>query len=97
MPRQGALSGVSAALNYTDLRVDLTAVDPHGASTSTHVLFQVAPPGAIPTAPSFTDTAGVQGFVVNEPIAEPGPAGGERRRHHRQQQRRYAVLLHLRG
>ena len=69
----------AAAMNHTDLRVDLTAVDSHGASVRTHVVFQVAPP-INSRAPIFANTVGGQGFAVNEPIVDlvlPAASGGD--------------------
>ena len=68
-----------AALNQTNLRVDLTAVDAHGASARAHVVFQVAPPTNT-GPPSFANTVGAQRFAVNEPIADlvlPAASGGD--------------------
>ena len=71
--------GGVAALSQTDLRVDLTAVDAHGASVRTHVVFQVHPPTNT-GPPSFAGTVGEQGFAVNQQITDlvlPAASGGD--------------------
>ncbi len=68
-----------AALHAADLRIDLAAVDPHGASAGTHAIFQVATPDNAGT-PSFAETVSGQTFIVNEPIAGlslPAATGGD--------------------
>ena len=46
-----------AAREQTDVRIDLTATDPSGATASTHVLFRVFDPGAGTSAPSLPAVA----------------------------------------
>ncbi|MCY3698924.1 MAG: tandem-95 repeat protein [Gemmatimonadetes bacterium] len=67
-----------AAFENTDVRVDVTATDPHGASVSTHLVFQVSifPGTSVPSLTAVSD----QSFTVNEEIAGlvlPAATGGD--------------------
>ena len=71
------LSGL-AAFENTDVRVDVTATDPHGASVSTHLVFQLSifPGTSVPSLTAVSD----QTFTVNEAIADlvlPAATGGD--------------------
>ncbi len=74
--------GVSAGSGSTDVRVDITATDPKGASASTHLIFVT---GTFPDAlgaPRFTGAVGLKGFETDAAIAPftlPAAAGGDTR------------------
>ena len=57
-----------AAFQHTDLRIDMTATDPHGASVSTHVIFQVGTSPNSVGAPGFASAAEGRSFALNEAI-----------------------------
>ncbi|MCY3699875.1 MAG: tandem-95 repeat protein, partial [Gemmatimonadetes bacterium] len=67
-----------AALDTTDVRIDVTATDPHGASASTHVIFKMIPSSS-QRAPSLPAVGG-QRYAVNQAIADlvlPAATGGD--------------------
>ena len=62
----------------TDIRVDVTARDPHGASASTHVVLKGKPP-ANTAAPRFAATASRRNMAVGAPArwVLPAASGGD--------------------
>ena len=62
----------------TDVRVDVTATDPHGATASTHVVLKGTPPSST-GAPRFATTVGSRNMAVNVPVrwVLPAASGGD--------------------
>ena len=81
----------------TDIRVDVTATDPHGASASTHVCAQGEAPVEY-RRPAIRRDGGQQEHGGGC-AGSVGAAGGERRRHdlHRRSRRHHHGSLRLRG
>ena len=62
----------------TDVRVDVTATDPHGATASTHVVLKGKPPSST-AAPQFAATVGSRNMAVDLPVrwVLPAASGGD--------------------
>ena len=62
----------------TDIRVDVTATDPHGATASTHVVLKGKPPSST-SAPQFAETVGRRNMAVDVPVrwVLPEASGGD--------------------
>ena len=70
----------AAAFRTTDVRVDVTATDPHGASVSSFVVFQVTSFAGTSGAPRFAANPGPQRFAHNQaiqPLVLPAATGGD--------------------
>ena len=76
---QAVMAGVPSG-HFGELRIDLAAVDPHGASASTHVVFRVYSFPSSVGAPRFAAAAGARSFAANRAIAPfvlPAATGGD--------------------
>ena len=62
----------------TDIRVDVTARDPHGATASTHVVLKGKPPSST-GAPRFAETTARRNMAVDVPVrwVLPAASGGD--------------------
>ncbi|MDE0196229.1 MAG: fibronectin type III domain-containing protein, partial [bacterium] len=69
--------GVTAR-EATDIRVDVTATDPHGATATTHIVLKGKPPPNT-GAPQFVETVNLKNTLLNRPVRWllPAASGGD--------------------